>query len=261
MNGSLSMSGAFKSLAILAGLIAAIVGPLALELRTELAAPQQDAVNSGNDILALRKVVAVAAHPDDLEWYMGGTLRRLSDAGARVRVVVASSGEKGPNRTGAPDLARAREAEQLDAARVNRYAEVTFLRLPDRGVAVGPKLLAALKEVLERERPEAVFAFDAELPALPYVHPDHVGSGRIAARAARLVSPAPTLYLVSTRRPSVASDITPVIESKLRALQMHRTQNAGHAPSMKGFMARSGKLVGLPFAELYRKVSLPNTQP
>lgn len=39
------------------------------------------------------RTLIVAAHPDDVEWYMGGTVARLVDAGAQITIVMATSGE------------------------------------------------------------------------------------------------------------------------------------------------------------------------
>src|SRR6266702_4597345 len=41
------------------------------------------------------RVLIVTAHPDDTEFYLGGTLLRLAEAGARLHLVVATDGEKG----------------------------------------------------------------------------------------------------------------------------------------------------------------------
>ena len=42
-----------------------------------------------------RTVLAIFAHPDDESLACGGTLARLSDAGARVVLMCASRGERG----------------------------------------------------------------------------------------------------------------------------------------------------------------------
>ncbi|MFZ3062408.1 MAG: PIG-L family deacetylase [Actinomycetota bacterium] len=56
---------------------------------------RQAAVKNGKELLETAKtVVVVGAHPDDIEWYTGGTLARLSKDGVRVIVIMATDGGK-----------------------------------------------------------------------------------------------------------------------------------------------------------------------
>src|SRR5207302_10889033 len=59
--------------------------------------PVQGAVASEPDDLFRpeTRVLIVSAHPDDTEFYLGGTLLRLAEAGARLHLVVATDGDKG----------------------------------------------------------------------------------------------------------------------------------------------------------------------
>ena len=130
----------------LLGLIMA-ASALYFVFRIHLSVPADAALSAGTELLGGKKVLVVVGHPDDLEWYVGGTLRRLSDLGAEVQVVVATDGEKGPNRTRVADLPAARRQEQLAAAQINGYARVRFLGLPDRGSAGDPRLLPAVEAI------------------------------------------------------------------------------------------------------------------
>ncbi|GGR21791.1 PIG-L deacetylase family protein [Deinococcus ruber] len=236
---------------LLSGLL--LIGGLYLAFRVQLSTLPADALAAGNDLLKVRRVLAVVAHPDDLEWYIGGTLRRLADQGARVVVIVATDGEKGPNRTGATNLAATRRAEQAAAGRVLGYAHIYSLGLPDRGASQGSRLLAELRRIYAQEQPEAVFAFDPALPALPYLHPDHQGSARVFLEFWRgLGTGHPPVYLFQTRRPNVAVDISSVIDIKARALAQHVTQNGGSAGMMPRLFAGDGRQVGVRYAELFR---------
>ena len=73
-------------------------------------------------------LIAVGAHPDDLEIACGGTLARLSDLGYRVGIVDLTDGEPTPGSAG-PDL-RAREAER--AAEILGVHVRVALNLPNR---------------------------------------------------------------------------------------------------------------------------------
>jgi len=102
-------------------------------------------------------VVAVVAHPDDAEWYAGGTLGMLARNRNRVVVVLATSGEKGGN--GVPELARVREAEQEKAAGILGYSRVIFLHNPDRGLEDTARLREQLANVFEEENPAVLLTF------------------------------------------------------------------------------------------------------
>lgn len=90
---------------------------------------EKEAIYNGFKILQdAGKVLAFTAHPDDLEIFMGGTLRLLSARGSHVTVVDVTDGEKGVNIT---NLARIRRQEQRRAADVLQVSDLRFLHLPD----------------------------------------------------------------------------------------------------------------------------------
>ena len=213
------------------------------------------ALAAGQELLAKKTVLAVVAHPDDLEWYIGGTLRLLANNGADVQVVVATDGEKGPNRVKSPDLAATRRAEQAKAGAVNGYTRIHSLGLPDRGVAADPRFVPEVTRIYGEVRPDAVFVFDPAYPALPYLHVDHQGSAREFLKFWNtLPTGKPPVYLFQTRRPGVAMDIGSVIDTKARAMAQHLSQNGGGSGSMTRFFAADGGRVGVAYAELFRVV-------
>ncbi|TSA86494.1 hypothetical protein FNU79_07590 [Deinococcus detaillensis] len=236
-------------------LVAALGTACTTVFTTQLTTPGAEALTKGQALLGKKTVLAIVAHPDDLEWYIGGTLRRLSDNGANVQVVVSSDGEKGPNKIDAPDLAAARRAEQAAAGAINGYTKIHSLALPDRGVAADPRFLPEAARIYNEVKPDAVFVFDPSSPALPYLHVDHQGSAREFLKFwDTLGANKPPVYLFQTRRPNVAVDISGVIDTKVRALAQHVSQNGGSGSGMKGFFAGSGKQVGVEYAELFREL-------
>lgn len=231
------------------------VAPAYLYMRVQLSTSREAALENGQELLQKKKVLAIVAHPDDLEWYIGGTLLRLADKGAHVEVVVASYGEKSPNNhINAPDLAAARKQEQLDAAKINKYSRVRFLGMPDRGVAGHPDFAMNVRELLDEVKPDALFAFDPEYPSLPYLHIDHQGTGRIILREWRKRKMGIPIYLFQSRRPNTVVDISGVIDIKAKAFEQHLSQNGGESGGMKRFHRGRGKDVGLEYAELFRRL-------
>jgi len=143
-------------------------------------------------------VVFFHAHPDDEAIFTGGTLARLSDAGHRVVLVVATSGELGlPHEDAAgPDhLAAIRRDETERAAALLGATRVEFLGYRDSGLAGDPAnaapgaLWAAdpvevadrLAKLLREESAVALVVYD-EFGI--YGHPDHVQVHRAGSMAA-----------------------------------------------------------------------------
>jgi len=173
-------------------------------------------------VRAPRRVLAFTAHPDDLEFFCGGTLRRMALAGSRITAVVLSDGEKRGNWR---DLAGQRRAEQWHAARLQGYESVTFLGLPDFGLPEDPRLEPVLARAWDHAGPEVVFAFDPKELIPNMANRDHKALGRAVMDLARSrVDSRAQVYFYGTRSPDVLVDISAVIEDKLRAVKAHRSQ-------------------------------------
>ena len=132
---------------------------------------------------AHRRVVVIAAHPDDETLGAGGCLQALHASGASVTVVVATDGEAAyPTLDSAArrDLARVRRAELGAALRAQGVTDVPvhWLGLPDSGLADRTRELRdALTPLLT----------DADAYLAPWTgdpHPDHRAVGSAAAEAA-----------------------------------------------------------------------------
>lgn len=118
-------------------------------------------------------LLAVGAHPDDVELGCGGTLAKLAAAGRRVGILHLTCGEAGTRGTVA---GRRREAEAAAAAL--GAAELAILSLGDGGLRTGPAEEDAVIEVIRRLRPEVVLA-----PPPADRHPDHGRAHALTAAA------------------------------------------------------------------------------
>lgn len=126
-------------------------------------------------------IVAIAAHPDDIESWCAGTLARAIDRGSEVRLLLVTSGDKGSSdpATTPEAVATRRKAEARAAATELHIAEVAFLRYPDGEVEDTRPLRRDLVACIRKWRPEIVFTHDPEHPLPPYLsHRDHRVVGR-----------------------------------------------------------------------------------
>ena len=135
------------------------------------------------DLPTPERVLAIGAHPDDIEFGCGATLAKWADAGAEVHLFVCTDGSKGTWEADA-DLAtliRTREEEQLDAAKVIGAAGVQFLRRIDGELTNDEAARSAVTLAIRLFTPDVVLAHD---PWVPYrLHPDHQAAGHLAVHA------------------------------------------------------------------------------
>lgn len=168
------------------------------------------------------RVLALTAHEDDLEFFAGGTLRRMAQAGSRIHAVVLTDGEKRGSWT---DLANQRSAEQMAAARFQGYASVQFLGLPDFGLPEDPRVEHLVARAWDQLWPGVVFAFDPKEIVPQAANRDHKALGRTVMDLARArFQTGAQVYFYGTRHPDVLVDISPVIPDKLRAVKAHQSQ-------------------------------------
>jgi bacillithiol biosynthesis deacetylase BshB1 len=179
-------------------------------------------------------VLAIAAHPDDVELTCGGTLARLKAAGYRFGIVDLTRGEMGTR--GSAEL---REKEAARAAEILGIAERVNLGLPDAGIHNTDESRAALVREIRRLQPQVVLA-----PAFGGRHPDHritaelvrdacflSGLAKYAAAGARAHRPRKVIHCLSYRedhvKPTFVVDITDVFEQKMEAVRAYESQFAG----------------------------------
>ena len=189
------------------------------------------------DLAPPRRVLAIGAHPDDIEFGCGATLAKWAAAGAEVHLCVCTDGAKG---TWDPDadtakLVSTREDEQEDAAAVLGATRVHFLRFVDGELTAGRRERAAVVQMIRQVRPDVVLGHD---PWRAYrLHPDHRHAGQLvieAIVAARdphfnqeleLAPHRPrTLLLFEAGTPNHVERVDGFVDRKIEALLRHRSQ-------------------------------------
>jgi LmbE family N-acetylglucosaminyl deacetylase len=192
---------------------------------------------SGPGDRRIRRVLCVVAHPDDIDFFCGGTVLRMAGRGAAVDFVLATSGDKG---TRDPDLdgsrlAEIREREQRESARVLGARGVEFLRHPDAELVDSLDFRGELVREIRRSRPDVLLTFD---PTPGYrQHPDHRVVGRVALDAAwpcardRLSYPdagrpheTAEAWLFGGARTDLEVDVSEELERKIEARLAHASQ-------------------------------------
>ncbi|UVK39133.1 PIG-L family deacetylase [Mesorhizobium sp. AR10] len=166
------------------------------------------------------KVLALGAHPDDIEIFMFGTMAAYAAQGAELTFAIATDGAKGGK--GDPALlARARREEATAAAGLLGVMP-HFLDFPDGGLVVDAALVEAVKALIGEVKPDLVITH-----APNDYHGDHraLSDGvRIAASFTVPVLHADTLGGTGFS-PTHYVDISGHADIKVKAIRAHQSQD------------------------------------
>ncbi len=213
-------------------------------------------------------VLAIAAHPDDVEQTCGGTLLRMAEMGYRCGVLDLTAGDMGTR--GTPDL---RIAESQEAARMLRLAWRGNVRWPDARLdnTITARMTLALE--IRQLRPRTVI-----LPYWEGRHPDHYRAAEIGYEACFLAGlrkldettephrPRKILYAAqyANVRPTFVVDVTAQFGRRMESLFAYRSQYGDAAEGAGLFPAHAevrerlaaiaryyGNLIGTEYGEAF----------
>lgn len=190
-----------------------------------------------------QNVLVVFAHPDDSDFYLGGTIARLTAAGAQVFYLCASRGDKGDSSgtLSVKQISELRAAEQIAAAEILGVCKdnVEFLGMPDGNIIYNRELIDKIVIAIRKIQPTIVVALDTNIldPAWGVNHADHRAIGLATIDAvypyARNKNEMPelrahevqTLLVVNYREPNCFVEISGApFEAKKAALSTHKSQ-------------------------------------
>ncbi len=230
------------------------------------------------------KVLAVGAHPDDVEFTCAGTLGLLAKRGCTVAIATLSSGDLGSVEWPAPKTAEIRRREAANAAAL-LGASYRCLEFHDFGIYLDDEANRRVTELLRAVQPDLVFA-----PSPQDYMADHENTSALVRNACFYASvphyltctdsPAasppmtrvPALYYCDPVEgkdwfgrpilPSLVVDISETIEIKSQMLACHESQRNWlrrqhgvdqYIEEMKLWAADRGRLIGRPFGEGFRQ--------
>lgn len=172
-----------------------------------------------SSMLSIKSVLAIGAHPDDVELGCGATLAKLIDRGVHVCAMVMSDGLVGLD--GTAD----RCAETMKSFAMLGVTDIVQLRLPDTQLAShANEMIQAIEAQCARLSPDRVYTMFADDR-----HQDHRAVFNASIVACRSVP-----QILSYETPSSWPNFSPVIfersgkfmEKKILALQLHKSQAA-----------------------------------
>ncbi len=221
-------------------------------------------------MLAVRRALALGAHPDDVELQAGGTIAAWAGDGVHVELACFSAGEKGTHDPAADpaEVARVRRLEAAAAGAILGVAAVHVLGAVDGELEVTMALRLEVARLVRTVRPHVVVGHDPWRRWL--LHPDHRAAGLLTVDgvvAARDPLYAPELaaqglpahrphsiLLFGTDAPDEVVDISATIDTKLAALRAHASQIGDPAEldrRIRTWNAAIGAQFGLVSAEAF----------
>jgi LmbE family N-acetylglucosaminyl deacetylase len=133
------------------------------------------------------RLLAIAAHPDDLEYGTSCAVARWTGLGKEIAYLMVTRGEAGIDAWPPERTAPIRQAEEIESARLVGVHSVTFLDHQDGMVEYGLPLRRDLAREIRRFRPDAlaIGGFDLTWPGGSLNQADHRAVGLAACDAAR----------------------------------------------------------------------------
>ncbi len=161
------------------------------------------------------KILAIGAHPDDIEVGCGGTLAKYAQAGNDIYLLVMTDGHRGGNRT-------VRKREQRNSAKILKPRQLFWGGCEDTLLSHSMnKMIQDIEAVLKKTCPDFIFIqYDDD------THQDHRSLAKATISATRYVRnvlfyEGPTTQNFS---PTVFVDIKETMDTKFATLLAHQSQ-------------------------------------
>jgi len=220
------------------------------------------------------KILVIAAHPDDVDFGLAGTVATWTDAGIDVAYCIVTDGSAGGSDASVSraDMVVLRQAEQIEAAKCVGVSDVRFLGYPDGRLEPSLGLRRDIARVIRQVKPDRVACQSPErfYARMPASHPDHRAAGSAALDAvypdARNPFAFPELadegldawivhevWISGSPEPTHYVDITDTFDRKIAALRAHQSQTGqmtGLEEMLRGWVALTAAAGGMPKGRL-----------
>jgi LmbE family N-acetylglucosaminyl deacetylase len=218
-------------------------------------------------------ILAIGAHPDDIEIFCGGTLARYAEAGHTVFMAVATNGNVGTPDLGRDEIARVRHGEQLRSCAVIG-AELIWMNFDDEWLFNDRPTRTVFLDAIRRARPDVMFVHSPN---------DYLADHRVAGQVAVDCRIPCSVRLVETTLPHCEKiphvfymdnvsgidfepeawvDVTSAIDKKRRMIACHESQDvwmrAAYGTSLADLSERlssmRGRAINAEFGEGFRSL-------
>ncbi len=203
----------------------------------------EGAFNFSSELPSAKKVLVLAAHPDDETLGCGGTIALHKAAGAEVRSFVMADGSK-VFYQGKEDIKEVRKKEALRAGEVLGIDNILFVDIPDMELERNiNKVSAETFSIINEYQPDLIYA-----PSPVDFHPDHLMASRVALKVLKKGIKIAFYEIYMPIRFNMLIDITQVMPLKEKAMLLYVSSLLGKPShfvrSIKGLNAYRAFLTG-----------------
>ena len=162
----------------------------------------------------IMNILAIGAHPDDIEFGCGGALIKYADRGHHLSMLVMTEGGLG----GTTEI---RTAEQLDSREILGVNKVYWGGYEDTHLTINQNIINEIEAVIAEVKPDFIFCHHPD-----DTHQDHRHLAQAVISATRYIRnvlfyEGPTTQNFS---PQIFIDISDTLNRKTKALEAHRSQ-------------------------------------
>ncbi len=159
-------------------------------------------------------ILAIGAHPDDIEFGCGGSLIKYADRGHHLFLLIMTEGG-----LGAPN--RIRKAEQLDAQEILGIRRIFWGNYEDTYLEVNKDVINQVENVITEIRPDFIFCHFPD-----DTHQDHRHLAQVVISATRYIRNVLFYEGPTTQNfdPQIFIKISDTLDRKIKALEAHRSQ-------------------------------------
>ena len=159
-------------------------------------------------------ILAIGAHPDDIEFGCGGALIKYTQKGHRLFLLVMTGGGLGGS-------SAVRRQEQADSGKILGAEKIFWGDYEDTHLIVDAGLIAKIEAVIAKVRPNFIFCHFPD-----DTHQDHRHLAQAIMSATRYIRNVLFFEGPTTQNfnPQVFVDISDTLDKKVAALQAHRSQ-------------------------------------
>src|SRR5512136_2280358 len=160
------------------------------------------------------RILAIGAHPDDIEIGCGGTLIKYARQGHEVSLLVMTMG-------GASGEGSIRRSEQENAAKILQTAKLFWGDYADTAIPLDRESIQRVERVIHEVQPDFIFVHYQD-----DTHQDHRNLSAATITATRYTRNVLFFEGLTTQNfsPSVFVDVDTVLERKVAALEAHASQ-------------------------------------
>ncbi len=165
------------------------------------------------------KILAIGAHPDDIEIFMYGFLSVSKQDGHTISTTIATDGSKGGTNING-DLKKKRKHEAIKGLRL--LGKPFFLNLPDGSLGSSPHHYDVIKKNIEIIQPDLILTHYKK-----DYHSDHIYLSKVVKKIVGHYIPilyCDTMMCINFK-PKYYIDITNYFSAKINSIMCHKSQN------------------------------------